>query len=59
MTDRWGLGAFTAETSGQLDVFGDYGEPLGVDDAQVDVLEKIDQEGFAGFLQSSGSEDPS
>ena len=52
LTDRCGLSAFTADTSGQLNVFRHNGDPLGVDGAQVGVFEKTDQVGFASFLQS-------
>ena len=46
------LGAFSADTAGQLDVLGHDGDTLGVDGAQVGVLEKADQVSFAGLLES-------
>lgn len=42
---------FVMNTSGQLDAFGHNGNPLGVNGAQVGVLEETDQLGFAGFLK--------
>ena len=45
------LGALTANTTGQLDVLGHNGHTLGVDSAQVGVLEQADQVGLAGLLQ--------
>ena len=59
-TGNWGvsrddgcsLGTFTTDTSGQLDVLGHDGDTLGVDGAQVGVLEKADQVSFAGLLES-------
>ena len=47
-----GLGALPADAAGQLDVFGHDGDPLGVDGAQVSVLEQADQVGLAGLLES-------
>ena len=46
------LGTFTADTASELDVLGHDGDTLGVDGAQVGVLEQTDQVGLAGFLQS-------
>ena len=46
------LGTFSTNTSGQLDVLGHDGDTLGVDGAQVGVLEQADQVGLAGLLQS-------
>lgn len=39
------------DPSGQLDVLLHYGDPFGVDGAQVGVLEQMDHERFGGFLQ--------
>ena len=46
------LGALSADTAGQLDVLGHDGDTLGVDGAQVGVLEEADQVSLAGLLQS-------
>ncbi|KAA8578695.1 hypothetical protein FQN60_010562 [Etheostoma spectabile] len=46
------LSPLSADAPGQLDVFGHDGDPLGVDGAQVGVLEQADQVGLAGLLQS-------
>ena len=46
------LGAFTTDTACQLDVFWHDGNTLGVDGAQVGVLEETDQVCFGCFLQS-------
>ena len=46
------LGALSADTAGQLDVLGHDGDTLGVDGAQVGVLEQTDQVGLAGLLKS-------
>lgn len=40
-----------AYPSRQLDVLLHDGDPLGVDGAQVDVFEEVDEEGLGGFLQ--------
>ena len=58
------LRALTADATGQLDVLGHDGDTLGVDGAQVGVLEQADQVGLARLLQgqhgaSSGSADRS
>ena len=45
------LGPFATDAAGQLDVLGHDGDPLGVDGAQVGVLEEADQVGLAGLLQ--------
>ena len=50
--DGVGLGAFSTDAAGQLDVFGHDGDPLGVDGAQVGVLEQTDQVCLAGLLKS-------
>ena len=46
------LGALSADAAGQLDVLGHDGDTLGVDGAQVGVLEQTDQVGLAGLLES-------
>ena len=45
------LVAFAPDSSGELDVLGHDGDSLGVDGAQVGVLEQTDQIGFGSFLQ--------
>ena len=45
------LSTLATDTAGQLDVLGHDGHTLGVDGAQVGVLEQTNQVGFAGFLQ--------
>jgi hypothetical protein len=45
------LGTFTTDTTGQLDVLGHDGDPLGVDGAQVGVLEEANQVSLAGLLE--------
>lgn len=47
------LRALTAETAGQLDILGLDGDTLGVDGAQVGVLEEGDEVGLNGLLQST------
>jgi hypothetical protein len=46
-----GSSALSADAAGELDVLGHDGDALGVDGAQVGVLEEADQVGFAGLLQ--------
>uniref|UniRef100_A0A9J7ZSP1 Core Histone H2A/H2B/H3 domain-containing protein n=1 Tax=Cyprinus carpio carpio TaxID=630221 RepID=A0A9J7ZSP1_CYPCA len=46
-----GLSALSADAARQLDVFGHDGDSLGVDGAQVGVLEQTDQISLAGLLQ--------
>ena len=46
------LGTFTSDTAGELDVLWHDGDTLGVDCAQVGVLEKADQVSFACLLKS-------
>ena len=46
------LGPLATDAAGQLDVLGHDGHPLGVDGAEVGVLEKSNQVGFAGLLES-------
>lgn len=53
--ERTHLGAFTTDTTSQLDVLGHDRDTLGVDGAQVGVLEQTDQVGLAGFLQCHDS----
>ena len=48
---RLSLSAFAADTTSQLDVLGHDRHSLGVDGAQVGVLEQTDQVGLAGLLQ--------
>ena len=45
------LGALSANTAGQLDVLGHDGDTLGVDGAQVGVLEETHQVSLAGLLE--------
>uniref|UniRef100_A0AAQ4RNK7 Core Histone H2A/H2B/H3 domain-containing protein n=2 Tax=Gasterosteus aculeatus aculeatus TaxID=481459 RepID=A0AAQ4RNK7_GASAC len=47
-----------ADAAGQLDVFGHDGDPLGVDGAQVGVLEQAHQVSLAGLLQSHNGKAP-
>ena len=52
-----GLGPLAADPPGQLDVLGHDGHPLGVDGAQVGVLEQADQVGLAGLLRGEGQKE--
>ena len=45
------LGTFATDTTGELDVFGHDGDALGVDRAQVRVLEQTDEVSLAGLLE--------
>ena len=45
------LGALSADAAGELDVLGHDGDALGVDGAQVGVLEESDEVGLGGLLQ--------
>ena len=45
------LGSFSSDPPGELDVLGHDGDTLGVDGAQVGVLEQADQVALASFLQ--------
>ena len=45
------LGALATDAAGQLDVLGHDGDALGVDGAQVGVLEEANQVGLRGLLQ--------
>jgi hypothetical protein len=47
------LGALATETAGQLDVLGLDGDTLGVDGAQVGVLEEGNEVGLDGLLESA------
>lgn len=47
------LRALATETAGQLDVLGLDGDTLGVDGAQVGVLEERDEVGLNGLLEST------
>jgi len=44
--------AFTTDSAGELDVLGHDGHTLGVDGAQVGVLEETNEVGLGGFLES-------
>ena len=46
------LGTLATDAPGQLDVLGHDGDTLGMDGAQVSVLEEADQVGLAGLLKS-------
>ena len=46
------LSSLSADTASKLDVLGHDGDTLGVDGAQVGVLEQTDQVSLAGLLQS-------
>lgn len=46
------LGTFTTDAAGQLDVLWHDGDTLGVDGAQVGVLEEANQVGLGSLLQS-------
>ena len=50
------LCTLATDPPGQLDVLGHDGDTLGVDGAQVGVLEQPNQVGLAGLLKKSGSE---
>lgn len=47
-----GLSTLTADTPGQLDVLGHDGHALGMDGAQVGILEQSNEVSLAGLLQS-------
>ncbi len=49
------LSPLATDTAGKLDVLGHDGHPLGVDGAQVGVLEETDQVSLRGLLQSHDS----
>ena len=46
------LGALSPDPPGQLDVLGHDGDPLGVDGAEVGVLEETHEVGLTGLLES-------
>ena len=46
------LGAFSSNATSQLDVLGHDGHPLGVDGAEVGVLEQADEVGLRSLLES-------
>ena len=52
--DRSFLCTFATDPPGQLDVLGHDGDTLGVDGAQVGVLEQTHQVRLAGLLKESG-----
>jgi hypothetical protein len=47
------LVAFAADSLGKLNIALHNRDPIGVDGAEVGVLEEADEEGFRGFLQGS------
>ena len=47
------LRTLSPDPPGQLDILGHDGDPLGVDGAQVGVLEEPDEVGLAGLLERS------
>ena len=47
------LCTLSSDSSGQLDVFGHNGDPLGMDGAEIGVFEEADQVSLGGFLQGS------
>ena len=49
------LCTLSSDSSGQLDVLGHNGNPLGVDGAQVGVLKESDEVSLAGLLESHDS----
>ncbi|KAI6776937.1 hypothetical protein HG530_000882 [Fusarium avenaceum] len=49
------LVALASETAGQLDVLGLDGDTLGVDGAEVGILEEGDEVGLDGLLESTDS----
>jgi hypothetical protein len=49
---RLGLSTLSADSAGQLDVLWHDGDTLGVDCAQVSILEETYEVSFAGFLES-------
>jgi len=53
--DELGLSPLSTDPPGELDVLGHDGDTLGVDGAQVGVLEQTDQVSLAGLLKSSNS----
>ena len=53
MSKKSRLVALTAETAGELDVLALDGDTLGVDSAEVGVLEERDEVGLDGLLEST------
>ena len=51
MSSRKFLGTLATDPPGQLDILGHDGHTLGVDGAQVGVLEQTHQVGLAGLLK--------
>ena len=49
---HWCLGPLSADPPGKLDVLGHDGDPLGVDGAEVGVLEEPDEVGLGCLLES-------
>ena len=49
------LSSLSSDSSGQLDVLGHDGDPLGVDGAQVGVLKQTNEVSLAGLLESHDS----
>merc|ERR1711874_849557 len=49
------LGTFATDTTSQLDVLGHDGDTLGVDCAQVGILEQTNEVGLGCFLKSYGT----
>ena len=47
-----GSGSLSTDPPGQLDILGHDGDPLGVDGAEVGVLEEPHEVGLAGLLES-------
>jgi len=45
------LSTLAADATGELDVLGHDGDTLGVDGAEVDILEKADEIGLSSLLQ--------
>ena len=54
VTDRSFLCTFATDPPGELDVLGHDGDTLGVDGAQVGILEQPHQVRLAGLLKESG-----
>ena len=50
-----GLSSLSSDSPGQLDVLGHDGDSLGVDSAQVGILEQTDEVSLAGLLESHDS----
>ena len=52
---KYNLSSLSTDSPGELDVLGHDGDPLGVDGAQVGVLEESDEVSLAGLLESHDS----